>query len=93
MGVKIMDDVKDMSLVGFYNFSSKDRTKKFFVIQVLFYEEYKSLNSIKSNIINIFVDEQQYNNIVENKNIGSILKVRIKASLTSGKVYYSITND
>ncbi len=88
-----MDDVKDMSLVGFYNFSSKDRTKKFFVIQVLFYEEDKSLNSIKSNIINIFVDEQQYNNIVENKNIGSILKVRIKASLTSGKVYYSITND
>lgn len=88
-----MDDLKEMSLVGYYNFCSKDKTKTFFVIQVLCYEEDKSLNSIKSNILNIFVDEKQYSNILDNKNIGSILKVRIRASLTTGKVYYSITND
>ncbi len=88
-----MDELKEMSLVGFYNFSSKDKTKRFFVIQVLFYEEDKSMNSIKSNILNIFVDEEQYKNIVDNKSIGSILNVRIKADLLTGKVYYSITND
>lgn len=88
-----MDELKEMSLVGFYNFSSKDKTKSFFVIQVLFYEEDKSMNSIKSNIINIFVNEEQYKNIVDNKSIGSILNVRIKADLSTGKVYYSIIND
>lgn len=88
-----MDELKDMSLVGFYKFSSKDKTKSFFVIQVLFYEEDKSINSIKSNIINIFVNEEQYKNIVDNNSIGSILNVRIKADLSTGKVYYSIIND
>ena len=51
------------------------------------------MNSIKSNILNIFVDEEQYKNIVDNKSIGSILNVGIKANLLTGKVYYSIIND
>lgn len=87
-----MDEVKQMTLVGYYNFSSKDKTKKYFIIQALFNEVDKSLNNVKSNIINIYVDEKIYNSIINN-DIGSLLNVRIKADLLSGKVYYSIAND
>lgn len=87
-----MDEVKQMSLVGFYNFSSKDKTKKYFVIQALCNEIDKSQNTIKSNIINIFTDENIYNSVIQ-KQIGSLLNVKIKADLINGKVYYNIVND
>ena len=87
-----MDEVKQMTLVGFYNFSSKDKTKRYFIVQVLFNEIDKSQNTIKSNIINIYTDENIYNSVI-NKEIGSTINVNIKADLLSGKVYYSIAND
>ena len=87
-----MDEVKQMTLVGFYNFSSKDKTKRYFIVQALFNEIDKSQNTIKSNIINIYTDENIYNSVI-NKEIGSTINVNIKADLLSGKVYYSIAND
>ena len=87
-----MDEVKQMTLVGFYNFSSKEETKRYFIVQVLFNEIDKSQNTIKSNIINIYTDENIYNSVI-NKEIGSTINVNIKADLLSGKVYYSIAND
>lgn len=87
-----MDEVKQMTLVGFYNFSSKDKTKRYFIIQALFADIDKSLNTVKSNIINIYTDENIYNSVIK-KDIGSSLNVKVKADLLSGKVYYSIAND
>ena len=86
-----MNEVKEMTLVGFYNFSSKDKTKKYFVFQALFNIVDVSSNSVKSNIVNIFVDEKIYKNVT-NKDIGKVLNVNIKADLVSGKVFYSLAD-
>ena len=86
-----MNEVKEMTLVGFYNFSSKDKTTKYFVFQALFNIVDVSSNSIKSNIVNIFVDEKIYKNVT-NKDIGKVLNVNIKADLVSGKVFYSLAD-
>lgn len=87
-----MSELKKMTLVGYYNFCSKDKTKKFFVVQVLFNEIDKSSNTVKSNIINIFTNEDIYNTTIK-KQLGSSINVNIKTDLLLGKVYYSITND
>lgn len=87
-----MSELKKMTLVGYYNFCSKDKTKKFFVVQALFNEIDKSSNTVKSNIINIFTNEDIYNTTIK-KQLGSSINVNIKTDLLLGKVYYSITND
>lgn len=86
-----MSEVKEMTLVGFYNFSSKDKTKRFFVFQVLSKDIDISNNIVKSNIINIFVNEDIYRNVSQN-DIGKTLDVNIKADLASGKIYYSLVD-
>lgn len=84
-----MNETKKMSLVGFYDFSSKDKTKHFYVVQALFSEIDKSNSSVKSSIINIFTDEKSYN-ILSRMNIGEFIDVSIRLDVSSGKVFYSI---
>ena len=86
-----MNEVKEMTLVGFYNFSSKDKTKKYFVFQVLSNDIDISNNTVKSNIINIFVNEDIYKNVSQN-DIGKSLNVNIHADLSSGKIYYTLVD-
>lgn len=86
-----MNEVKEMTLVGFYNFSSKDKTKRYFVFQVLSNDIDISNNTVKSNIINIFVTEDIYKNVSQN-DIGKSLNVNIHADLSSGKIYYSLVD-
>ena len=86
-----MDEVKEMTLVGFYNFSSKDKTKRYYIVQALFNETDKSNNTIKSNIINIYVNSDVYDDISQ-KEIGEIINVSIKADLLNNKVYYNVVD-
>lgn len=86
-----MNEVKEMTLVGFYNFSSKDKTKKYFIFQALFNVTDVSTNSIKSSIVNIFVNENIYEKVTSN-DIGKTLNVNVQADLVSGKVFYSIAD-
>lgn len=86
-----MNEVKEMTLVGFYNFSSKDKTKRYFVFQVLSNDVDISNNIYKSNIINIFVNEDIYKKVSPN-DIGKSLNVNIQANLSSGKIYYSLVD-
>lgn len=86
-----MDEVRQMTLVGFYNFSSKDKTKRYYIVQALFNEIDKSNNSIKSNIINIYVDADIYESISQ-MDIGQAINVSVKADLLNGKVYYNVVD-
>lgn len=86
-----MDEVKQMTLVGFYNFSSKDKTKRYYIVQALYNLTDKSNNSVKSNIINIYVNSDIYETISQME-IGQAINVSIKADLLNGKVYYSIVD-
>lgn len=86
-----MGEVKQMTLVGFYNFSSKDKTKRYYIVQALFNEIDKSNNTIKSNIINIYVDSNIYETISQME-IGQAINVNVKADLLNGKVYYNVVD-
>lgn len=86
-----MGEVKQMTLVGFYNFSSKDKTKRYYIVQALFNEIDKSNNTIKSNIINIYVDSNIYETISQME-IGQAINVNVKADFLNGKVYYNVVD-
>ena len=84
-----MDDLKEMPLVGYYHFTSKDKTKVFYVVQVLFSENDLSQNTNKGTLLNIFVNDNIYNT-VSNSNFGDLLPVKISTNFSTGKLYYSI---
>lgn len=84
-----MENVQEMSLVGFYHFSSKDKTKHYYVVQALSnqIEEGKAIN--KAFVVDVFVSEDIYNSII-NKDIGEVIKVQITPNLSTGKLSYKI---
>ena len=84
-----MENFQEMTLVGFYHFISKDKTKHYYVIQAL-----SNINDIsnginRANVIDVFVSEEMYKSIIEQK-IGTSLNVQITANLSTGKLSYKI---
>ena len=84
-----MNNTCEMIYVGHSHFSSKDKSKIYYVIQVLYNEEDLTRNTNKATLINIFVDDYIYNKV--NKfNIGNVVKVEIKPNMSTGKISYKI---
>lgn len=84
-----MENVKEMTLVGFYNFKSKDGKKVYYVVQCLV-NDVLGNDYCKGNLINVFVEENIYVKIVNEYDIGSAINVESKINYSTGKVYYSI---
>lgn len=84
-----MENVQEMSLIGYYHFSSKDKTKHYYVVQALTSTNDVSQGNYKSNIIDIFVSEEIYNIILE-KEIGALLNVQMIPNLSTGKFSFKI---
>ena len=84
-----MGTTQDMSLIGYYHFSSKDKTKHYYVIQLLSVENDVSKGTYRAYPIDIFVSEEIYNTILE-KEIGTVLTVQITPNLSTGKLSYKI---
>lgn len=84
-----MENVQEMTLVGFYHFASKDKTKHYYVVQALSnqVEDGKAIN--KASVVDVFVSEDIYNSII-NKDIGEILNVQIIPNLSTGKLSFKI---
>lgn len=84
-----MENVQEMSLVGFYHFASKDKTKHYFVVQAMTnkIEEGKAIN--RATIIDVFVSEEMYNSII-NKEVGELIKVQMTPNLSTGKLSFKI---
>ena len=79
-----MEDVKEMKLVGYYSFSSKDKSKSYYVLQLL-----NSMDT-KAVLNNVFVDENTYKRVAGDYDIGSLLDVKCDINYETNKVYYSI---
>lgn len=79
-----MEDLKEMKLVGYYSFSSKDKSKSYYVLQLL-----NSMDT-KAVLNNVFVDENTYKRVSGDYDIGSLLDVKCDINYETNKVYYSI---
>lgn len=84
-----MESMQEMSLIGYYHFSSKDKTKHYYVVQALTSTNDVSQGNYKSNIVDIFVSEEIYNVILE-KEIGTLLKVQMIPNLSTGKISFKV---
>lgn len=84
-----MENVQDMTLIGFYHFSSKDKTKHYYVVQALTNELNVSNSTNKATVIDIFVSDEIYNSIL-NKEIGEPIKVQMTPNLSTGKIGFKL---
>jgi len=84
-----MENVQQMTLVGFYHFASKDKTKHYYVIQAMLnqIEEGKAIN--RASVIDVFVSEEIYNSII-NRDLGTTINVQITPNLSTSKLSYKI---
>ena len=79
-----MEDVKEMKLVGYYSFSSKDKSKSYYILQVL------NTMDTKAVLNNVYVNEDIYKRVINDYDIGSLLDVKCDINYETNKVYYSI---
>ena len=79
--------VEQMPLIGYYPFSSKDKTQTYYVVQFLHTEEDLSKNTKRSTPITCFVEQDVYGKICE-MDIGTVFRVEIKPNLETGKISY-----
>lgn len=84
-----METIQEMSLIGYYHFASKDKTKHYYVVQALSTTRDVSTGNFKSHIVDVFVSEDIYNAILE-KEIGTPLNVQITPNLSTGKLSFKI---
>lgn len=83
-----MENVKEMSLVGYYTFKSKDKSKTYYILQFL--NSIVENDNNKSVLINIYVDKDKYQRVTEDYGIGSSLQIESNINYETNKVYYSV---
>lgn len=83
-----MENVKEMSLVGYYTFKSKDKSKTYYILQFL--NNIIENDNNKSVLINIYVDKNKYQRVTEDYGIGSSLQIESNINYETNKVYYSV---
>lgn len=84
-----MEETKEFDLVGYYHFSTKDKTSEYFVIQVLLFTQDLSANTVKSNIVNIFTTKDIYN-VISKLEIGDKISVSVIPNFDTNKIHYKI---
>lgn len=84
-----METIQEMTLVGYYHFASKDKTKHFYVVQALSSKNDVSNSNYRSTICDIFVSEEMYNSIL-NREIGTLINVQVEPNLSTGKINFKI---
>lgn len=84
-----MENVQEMTLVGFYDFFSKDKQNHYYVVQALSSTNDVSKGTCKSVIVDVFVSEEIYNSIL-NREIGTYINVQITPNLSTGKLSFKV---
>lgn len=77
------------NLIGYYHFVAKDKSKIYYVIQLVRHQE-DGLNNQKACVKDIFVDEECYKNIMQKKTIGDKLQAEIITNFNTDKIYYKV---
>lgn len=83
-----MENVMEMSLVGYYTFKSKDKSKTYYILQFL--NSFVEKDSNKSILINIYVDKDVYQCVTEDYGLNSLLQVKTNINYETNKVFYSV---
>lgn len=81
-----MENLKEMKLVGYYTFNSKDKNNLYYVLQFLNNTD----DSAKASLINVFVDKNTYERVTDDYGIGSLLNVECSINYDTNKVYYKV---
>lgn len=84
-----MGSTQEMIYVGNNTFSSKEKDKIYYVVQVLYNERDVGRGTNKATLINIFTDDETYKRFV-GAEVGSTVKVEIKPNMSTGKINYKI---
>ena len=78
------------NLVGYYHFTSKDKSKTYYVLQLLKTDE-DERNNKRCSLKDIFVDEEVYTKVVRGiVDIGVSVDVEVSINTQTDKVYYKV---
>lgn len=81
--------IKDMVLLGYFHFSSKDKKEIFYIVQVL-YNDFDAVHvNNKATMINIYITDEEYKKICQ-MTTGTVIKVEIIPNFETGKIYYKV---
>lgn len=83
------NSTQEMILVGYHHFNSKDKKQIYYVVQCLYNEDDRTRGNLKGTMINIFVEDDVYQKVCQ-LDIGTVLKVEVNPSLSTGKIYYKV---
>lgn len=83
------NSVQEMILIGHYSFTSKDKSKEYFVVQCLYSNNDLSNGNLRGTMINIYCNKDEYERIKE-LDIGTVLNIQVSSSFETGKLYYKL---
>lgn len=85
--------MEEMNLIGFYSFSTKDKSKNYYIIQLLARDTNKNSNNLRGYIVNSFVNSEDFDYITNHFVVGDVLKVQSIVDFSTNKVRYHILLD
>lgn len=71
-------------------FQSKDRTKQYYTMECITVNKQTTPNFTGLNQITVFIDEAQYNKLLQN--FSPLMEVKLSASLFGNRVSYSLAS-
>lgn len=78
--------IMELQYVGYRYFVSKDKTKTFYILQFLICQQNETNTQMQTGVTNIFVEETQYKDFIQNKQIGQKYQVRVSVDLINDKI-------
>ncbi len=78
--------IMELQYVGYRYFVSKDKIKTFYILQFLICQQNETNTLLETGVTNIFVNETQYKDFIQNKQIGQKYQVKISVDLINDKI-------
>lgn len=83
-----MEETKSAMLVGYYHFSSKDKTKTFYIAQCLIHSTYEPINK-QGVLVNVFLTQDDFAEVCV-KDIGEEVLLSVKPNFEKGTINYKL---
>ena len=83
-----MEETKSAMLVGYHHFSSKDKTKTFYIAQCLIHSTYEP-NNKKGILVNVFISQEEFAEVAA-KSIGDEVLLDVRPNYEKGTMNYKI---
>ena len=83
-----MEETKSAILVGYHHFSSKDKTKTFYIAQCLIHSTYEPSNK-QGVLVNVFLTQDDFAEVCA-KEIGEEVLLSVKPNFEKGTINYKL---